>query len=113
MTTLAVYAGTPIEWLPELVVSVWRFFFFVANIYVLVQFTTMTWTRHSPLKRKGHFSAQSFFWIWLGCAVFLLRSLIVQIERFGDRAVYEGLPIQTVGLLCIWRGVYLYRNKGR
>src|SRR3954471_17492292 len=103
-----IYPGTPIEWLPESCVSVWRFLFFIMNIYVLVQFATMTWGHHSPLTRfTNHFTARSFMWIWIGCALFLLRTLAVQIERFGDKAVYEGLPVQTVIVLCIWRGVHL------
>lgn len=111
MDVLGVYAGTPIEWLPEWIVSIWRFIFFVANVHVLVKFATMTFTRNSPKVRlKDHFTASSFMWIWLGCVVFLLRSLIIQVERFGDKAVYEGLLMQTIVLLCIWRGVYLYRK---
>jgi hypothetical protein len=107
-----IYAGTPIDWLPESVVNAWRFLFFVCNLYVLVKFATMTWSRHGvrePIRQQ--FASAANFWIWLGVTLFLLRGELIQIERFGDKAVYEGLPLQTIILFCIWRGVVNYDRR--
>lgn len=108
-----VYPGTPIEWLPESVVNVWRFVFFLCNLVVLLQFATMTWKRHGLRSERfmDHFASRSNFWVWLGVTIFLIRGQVVQIERFGDKAVYEGLPVQSFVLFCIWRGVVNYRNR--
>lgn len=101
-----VYAGTPIEWMPPWVANVWRFFLFVATCLIIGQFIMMMKHRYGRFR----FQSRSMSFFWSAIFVFLLRTVVVQIERFGGQAVYEGLPMDTVAVVLLGVGIRYYKQ---
>lgn len=104
MISSDIYPGTPIEWLPIWVASIWRFAYFLAAVSVLSRFAFMTVKRHGNLQ----FRTITMQWMWWALVVYTLKSLLGQVERWGDQAVYEGLPLNTVAIVLLWLSVRSY-----
>lgn len=104
IVTNDIYPGTPIEWLPLWVASVWRFLYFIAVVVVMSRFIFMTVKRHG----KFQFRTQTMQWMWWALLAYTLKALVGQVERWGDQAVYEGLPLSTLAVVFMWLSLRSY-----
>src|SRR5262245_8158505 len=96
-----VLALTEVEFVPILVVQVWRVLLWgieLSLIATLLPWMIRSWReRHDGLHRAQEYGA----WILIGVFIVILRSIIVQAERWDDPLWLEELPVTTVVML-VW-----------
>lgn len=85
--------------LPDAVVAVWRGLLFIGSCIVLGCY----W----PFLRRPN-SSPARRWFAAGVIVVLLRTVIVNIERWHQVLYLEGLPVDTIWLTLV--GVALVRR---
>lgn len=105
----SVYPGTPIEFVPIWVAEVWRLGLFFVTIYNLTHLVKMIYARYGRL----YFRAPSFKWFWMALVFTSLLLLVIQIERFDDQVVIEGLLSWTFLVIFVFLGIRAYRRENR
>lgn len=97
----AVYAGTPIDFLPLWLVQGWRVLLWAAELSLI---GSMVVFLPRAIKCRRAETPVVDDWViplYLGVMIYLVMSAVTQIENWGAPLVVEGMPVNTV-IVCIF-----------
>lgn len=109
---LDVYTGTPVEFVPILVVKAWSVALWVAELSLLGSVLVFL---PSALRSYGNGDKKMpdwTFWIYVAISIYLVKTAYVQFRRWGDPLVLEGLPVNTLIVGACLYARYLRRREG-
>jgi hypothetical protein len=105
-----VYAGTPVPGIPVVLGDVWRAVNFGVAFVLLAYWTGMILSAVRGERRMPMFSA----WGMAALAVFTLRAVAAQVERWNTPVVWEGAPTLSIALgLGLANAVSMRRSMDR
>lgn len=104
-----------IDGIPILIAEIWRLLFFLLAAGVTGRLVTMNLTRYTrddgSRRWQWQWERKSFRWFHLSMIVTMLLLVILQIERFDDPVVIEGLPAHTIIVCLMGLGVVEYEQE--
>jgi hypothetical protein len=108
---MAGYSATDMPFVPIWLANVWRAFLWAAELSLLttfIVFMPQAWRRRHD---EDPMMLEWTVWLYLGMGLFLIRSAVVQLERWDAPVLVENLPVTTVVLACWWRARWLRTGR--
>lgn len=104
--TEPINTGTELEFIPIWVAEIWRLILFCLTAWILGHLMTM------PLSRYGrmHYASKANMWFHMSLTFAITMSAVVQVQRFDNVVVLEGLVTFTVLVFLTGMGVWHYRK---
>lgn len=96
--------GTELDFLPETIVQLWRVAFIVLACHVLGQRLPLLLSMNRALPTWARYGQAAVVLI-------LIRSIVVQVQRWEAPLLLEGLPVNTAFVVLLWLGGRAYKRE--
>jgi hypothetical protein len=102
-----VYPGHELEFIPIWFADIWRVALFAATSITIGSLVTMTFARYGTFR----WATPSMMWFHFALIFTMLLNVTLQIERFNQPVLVEGLVSGTIITALVGVAVWEYRKE--